>query len=144
MNQDQYDAKHEEENPPFVAQEAYFESNYGERYKACVMHRVNGQPVHVMQMLSMMGLIPAWFTDKPQEKTMEEWCCENYGHVGGWYPMKGGFVNELGVYSYPEDPDLFPFGRIETENEVMYAYSHAIFAFKAKDSKEQPLVVRMD
>lgn len=104
-------------------------------------HRISNLPVR--EILQYAGLIPAWIQDKPLEMSMRACCKEQYHY--GWHPFADGkgTIDEDRVYSYPEDPDLVPYGVFETEEEMLICYDYAIFAFIDKTT-DNTLIVRMD
>ena len=46
--------------------------------------------------------------------------------------MSGGVVLNNGLYKYPEDEDLYPLCRIETEAEIIFFYFYDILAVRNK------------
>lgn len=78
------------------------------------------------------GLLPFFAIEGPgptMAKNMEG----NYNFFFGW--SKGHTtVTEDGIYSYPEDPDMYPLVRLdavteEGQKETIFIYDHAIVAY---------------
>ena len=68
---------------------------------------VEDDPMRLERVLELIGVIPMWLESMPAHPAREA-IDNNYAHGGGWFSMKGFTVNEEGVLSYPEDPDLYP------------------------------------
>ena len=65
----------------------------------------------------------------------------NYGHGGGWRPMKGFTVKGF-VLRYPGDPPYEPIAMWPLRDEMIVVYPHAIVAVFQKDGSFD--VCRMD
>lgn len=74
-------------------------------------------------------------------KTMHEVITEHYGYQLD--PFSGGSVSEEGVYSYPEDPDLYPICKIITKKEIVFFYEYEILSIRQK-SDGTVLTIRVD
>ena len=71
-----------------------------------------------------------------QAASLKEAMDAQYGF--GLHEMTGGKITEGGIYKYPEDPDMYPLVKVQTGEEYMYIYQHAIIAFN------DGFVTRMD
>jgi hypothetical protein len=74
----------------------------------------------------LLGSIPQWlaaYIDTPTPAPLAEFMLECYGYGGS--PM-GGTVSEAGVYSYPEDPDLYPLVSITLDDKTVLFYLYSI------------------
>tara|TARA_R110002033_G_scaffold24235_2_gene56678 strand:+ start:147 stop:533 length:387 start_codon:yes stop_codon:yes gene_type:complete len=73
-----------------------------------------------------LGSIPEWianYIDTPTAEPLSEFMLHSYGFGGA--PM-GGTVNDAGVYSYPEDPDLYPLVSLTVEDKTVLLYAYSI------------------
>ena len=84
--------------------------------------------------IEMHGLLPS-FVEAGQGESLKKQMEQNYG-FGELYEMEGGDVDK-GVYKYPGDPDLYPYGAF-TRNvtidgleikELVLIYRSGIVAF---------------
>lgn len=87
---------------------------------------VEDDPMRLERVLELIGIIPMWLEacpDRPAREAIDV----NYAHGGGWYSLKGFTINEEGVLSYPEDPDLYPIVEYIRDghlNERCYQYEY--------------------
>lgn len=95
--------------------------------------------------IEVCGILPVWAADESGE-TMKDSLMNNYPYYMG--EMTGGSIDSQGIYSYPEDDDLFPLLKIERSDgddlrEVCFIYEYAIVA--CRDIETGDLwVTRMD
>ena len=87
-----------------------------------------------VRLLEACAPIPYWIdvnaSPSFQEQVDTKYCF-------GLFEIKGGTIDENGVYHYPEDPPLYPLAKWE----VAYMYQHAIISF-IKDG--ETFVTRVD
>lgn len=57
-------------------------------------------------------------------------------------PMEGGTVLADGVYSYPEDPLLYPFATCATDRGVFFIYPYGIVCIA--EHGKNPVIYRFD
>lgn len=101
------------------------------------------------RLVEACGLIPAFVAEAeiglgegaPLE-ALHRAVMEIYGYGLG-HPMTGGEVTPEGVYTYPEDPDLYPLVSLQTaQGHEVLIYQYAITAFR--DSEGTTIVERID
>lgn len=94
-------------------------------------------------LMEACGFIPYFVADAAEDSTAAAALNTMEGVYGfPAMPMTGGEVSVEGVYSYPEDPDLYPLVAMATEGGVeVLVYRHAIVV--VRDEKET-FVTRMD
>lgn len=93
-------------------------------------------------LMEHMGLIPNFIVqalDRP-DTSLAQGMLDAYGF--GSVPMLGGIVKEDGVYSYPEDPDLYPMVKLVTERGTIYVYQYGIVSIL--ETSKTTVVYRMD
>jgi hypothetical protein len=96
----------------------------------------------VPQMAEWLGFLPGWVINPAhQAEPLAEALKNQYG-FGPLTEMKGGYVDEAGVYHYPDDEDLYPLVAIERGWEMFYQYPYAIVAIRAGTG--ETFVTRMD
>ena len=88
-----------------------------------------------------LGSLPSWvmnptFFEFPLKEALDK----QYGF--GLFETKGGKVSKDGIFSYPEDPDLYPIAEIIRGDETFYQYQYGIVAIIQKDGSS--FVTRMD
>lgn len=92
------------------------------------------------------GLLISWALQRNPDISIKETLIGAYGY--GVYEMTGSTVDDQGVHSYPEDPDLYPLISItDTEtSEIVYVYQFGIVAFThpSTDPDKATFVTRMD
>jgi len=94
----------------------------------------------IHQLGEMMGVLPMW-VDYEDPRSIREQFNEKYQF--GLFEMTGGTVDpETGVHSYPEDPDLWPIGKMTLRDEIVWFYPYAMVAIKQADGSM--FVTRMD
>ena len=94
---------------------------------------------------TVCGILPLWATNGGGE-TMKDSLKNQYAFYTG--EMTGGSVDDDGVYSYPEDSDLYPMLKIERLDgdelkEVCTIYEYAIVACRNVETGDL-WVTRMD
>lgn len=104
------------------------------------LDREDQEDPNLLRLLEACGIILEWaldpaYYDLPLRETFDK--CYQFG----LYEMQGT-ISPSGVYSYPEDPDLFPYFSIERGDEVMHQYPHAIVAIVQKNGDS--FITRMD
>ena len=97
------------------------------------------------QTIGVCGILPHWAVSGSGE-TMKDSLINNYQFYMGAFT--GGTIDDTGIYSYPEDPDLYPMLKIdrldgEDLKEVCYIYEYAMVACKNIDTGDL-WVTRMD
>lgn len=92
--------------------------------------------------MEMMGMIPTFIHTavSDPDSSLADGMMEAYGFGGP--PMKGSTVSPEGVYSYPEDPDLFPLAVITTERGQVFIYHYGIVTIREPDKDD--ITYRMD
>ena len=92
------------------------------------------------KLLEACGFLPAWVTSQVhlhltlQEALDAQYCC-------GLFEMDGS-VSPEGLFTYPGDPDLHPFIKINRGEETFYQYRNAIGAII--NEKGKTYITRMD
>lgn len=92
------------------------------------------------KLLEACGFLPGWvvadkFLHLPlQEALDKQYCC-------GLFPMEGEITKE-GIFTYPGDPDLHPFLKINRGDEIFYQYRNAIVGIV--NEKGEVYITRMD
>jgi len=87
------------------------------------------------RIIEACGIIPDFFAEAclPEgPRTLQQVADDmeaGYGFGGFCYPL-GGAVSPQGVYSYPEDPDLYPLVRYRFGAFECYVYPYAITAIR--------------
>jgi hypothetical protein len=86
-----------------------------------------------MQLLERCGYIPNWALAADPCESMAHAIERQYPYYGG--QLSGGSVTSEGVYTYPNDPDLYPFIKIENPEtmETLYQYPHDIVVITHPD-----------
>ena len=102
--------------------------------------------VPTKRLLDALGIVPAFVIEAAMalEEATPRSVMDAMGDVYGFYlgDMEGGTVDSEGVYSYPEDPDLYPLIEWTLGGTVkVYMYNYAIIV--VTDGKET-IVTRMD
>lgn len=98
------------------------------------------RPDHFL--LEACGFIPGWvaeWADSDSAKSLKDHLDDTYGF--GLYQFDQGSINEQGTYSYPQDEDLDPLIKIETDEGDFYMYQYAIVAIPTPTG---PFICRMD
>ena len=108
------------------------------------LKKYKGQPLR-----EAMGLIPYFIIEAATRgptgaREVLDYMNEAYGFGGP--EMTGGTIEEDGTYTYPEDPDLYPYAKFNLsgpEGSIadVFVYPYAIVA--VRDDKET-LLTRMD
>lgn len=84
------------------------------------------------------GYIP-FFLHAQDERDAKTQMVERYGF--GSFPSSGGTVDSRGVYSYPEDPDLYPVMETSLRGEIVRIYP---YAFVSITNDKGTYMTRMD
>ena len=92
------------------------------------------------QIQELCGLLSFWLISG-QQLSLKSRLIDNYAFYSG--PMKGGTLTEEGVYSYPQDSDLYPLARFESEGEICFIFEYGIVGVYTKSDGET-WVTRMD
>lgn len=88
-----------------------------------------------------LGYIPS-FLDERNPAPAKEQFDQNYGHGGGWHPLKGFKLEDDNSLVYPGDPPQRPIAAIRFREELVLIYSHAWVAVIQPDRSFE--VCRMD
>ena len=91
--------------------------------------------------IESLGLIPPWVAEaEATGQTIKASLIENYGpfYMGD---MTGGTIDGDGVYTYPDDPPLYPLVKAEHNGETFYQYHYGIVAVTTDGGQ---WVTRMD
>lgn len=72
----------------------------------------------------LIGIIPTFIFDDPNVVDM---AVDHYGMPST--PISGGTFADNGVYSYPEDPDLFPVAACIAGGKKIFIYRYGLIAF---------------
>ena len=80
------------------------------------------------QIIEMLGFIPNFFKDALENHTLTlaESMAEAYGFPSP--VMNGGDVATNGVYTYPQDPPLYPLAFLSSRRGVVWLSTHGITA----------------
>lgn len=98
-------------------------------------HNVNPE-----YLVPMLGLLPQFLAESDPADDAREAFDKAYGF--GLYEMTGGNVDKnSGIFTYPEDPDMYPIAECIRGDEIIYFYESAIVAIVSKTST---FVTRMD
>lgn len=93
--------------------------------------------------MDTLGLIPFWVFEwnnvDDADMTLKDYLDKRYGY--GLYEMDKSTISSKGVYSYPDDPDLYPIAKMDTRAGVFYQYDYGIVAIPTEDGH---FVTRMD
>jgi len=92
------------------------------------------------QLLESCGLLKIWLVEGEQP-TLKERLLASYAFYSG--PMEGGTITAEGVYSYPQDPDLYALIKFETDEEFCFVFEYGIVGIVNKISGDT-WVTRMD
>mgnify|MGYP000157904986 FL=1 len=90
-----------------------------------------------------LRMVPHWFAASAPQSAFKDIINEFY--VARWNSFVGGQIDlETGDYSFPGDPVMKPFVKIERPyaDETVYAYAHEFFAFVKKDGTWE--IARLD
>lgn len=90
----------------------------------------------------LLGILPDWVRSCPESEDLVPYLSECYG-FGALLGMEGGVIKEDGVYTYPDDPDLYPLISMEREQETVFIYYYGIVGIVYKDVRSA-FVTRMD
>jgi len=93
--------------------------------------------VHIMNNL---GYVPSWagnieYKDLPLKDALEI----QYQPL---YEIKGGIVDENGIYKFPGDPELYPLIKLTRNDEILYQYIFGMVSIVQEDGSSY--VTRMD
>lgn len=93
------------------------------------------------QLLEACGLLPYWVVDdRYMDLPLKEALDKQYQF--GLYEITGGKVDSLGIYKYPEDPELYPILVIVRKDETFFQYPYGMVAIVQEDGSS--FVCRMD
>ena len=87
-----------------------------------------------------LGFLPEMI-DQDDPRPAKEQFDANYGHGGGWRPMKGFSVKGF-VLHYPGDPPLEPIAMWPLRDEMIVVYRYGIVAVFQKNGSFE--AARMD
>lgn len=90
---------------------------------------------------AICGIIPFWVKNVTY-LGLPLYVALNKQYQFGLYNLQGGEVSPDGIFSYPEDPDLYPYCKIIRDDETFYQYPMAICAIVQKDGST--FITRMD
>jgi hypothetical protein len=96
------------------------------------------------QIIEVCGLIPGWVqewaeNDTDDRQSLKDWLVRRYG-----FPVfeMGGKVDQSGIYSFPGDPDLYPYVTfIADDGTRFFQYPYAIICVRTLTGD---YVTRMD
>ena len=82
----------------------------------------------IADLVNACGYLPGWAIEKEPDESMAEALERRYVFYAG--QMTGGAVTPEGVYTFPDDPPLYPYIAIRDQesDETMYVYPYAIVA----------------
>ena len=84
------------------------------------------------RIIESLGVLPFWLSEGLEEgETAEHALLSRYEFASG--PMTGGTISEEGVYTHPEDLDLYPLAKVATETETIYFYEYAMVSIVTED-----------
>lgn len=89
-------------------------------------------------LIEACGFIP-YFLQQNDERDARTQMVDRYGF--GDFPTTGAAVDARGVYSYPEDPDMFPYMETSLRGETIRIYP---YAFVAITNDQGTYTTRMD
>jgi hypothetical protein len=89
---------------------------------------------------NVIGWIPGWvFNAEFYDAPVKDALTEQYGF--GELNSMNGKLDEDGVYTYPEDPDLYPLIKMTRGDETVFQYPYGIVAIRNADGD---FITRMD
>jgi hypothetical protein len=91
------------------------------------------------------GYLLGWAVVGPDGEdtgSLEDNLVKSYHFFAGWFDS-GVEVSDNGVYSYPEDPDLYPLVSLHRGDQTLHIYQYGIIAVRS-DSGADYKVTRMD
>ena len=101
------------------------------------------QASHEMEYaIESLGILPHWVTKAEDTESIREAFDRQYNF--GLFEFHGITINAEGVFSYPEDPDLYPIISMVRGSETAYFYQSAMVAIINKDQNIAQFVTRMD
>jgi hypothetical protein len=92
------------------------------------------------ELIYSCGFLTGWIMQADSTETIKEALLRNYAYFMG--EMKGGTLSNDGVFSYPEDEDLYPVALFELDGEKCFIFPHAIVGIINKDGSTW--MTRMD
>jgi len=87
------------------------------------------------------GLIPNWVMDYEYDDLNMKDMLQKY-YPFGMFPIPKTTVSDSGVFSYPEDPDLYPLVKMSRGEEIIYQYQYGLVAIVQPDGSA--FCTRMD
>lgn len=75
------------------------------------------------RLVESLGILPMWI-DSDDERTARQQFEAKYEF--GVHEMRGGTIDENGVYQYPEDPPLYPLATMQHLDDIIHFYQYAI------------------
>jgi len=90
-------------------------------------------------LMEMIGILPHWLAVGDKSLPAKEIFDAAYDF--GLFSITGGKIDDNGIFSYPEDPPLYPIAKVIRGKEIIYFYESAIVAIVSKD---ETFVTRMD
>ena len=106
----------------------------------------SGRNVPPKKLVEALGIVPYFVlsaaedAQEPTARAVLDIMAEAYGFYLG--DMEGGTVDAEGVYSYPEDPDLYPLIKWTVGEKVdVFMYPYAIVAVR---DGTNTIITRMD
>ena len=92
------------------------------------------------QIMEWCGFIPHWLYNVSDYDSIKECLIDQYDYYSG--EMSGGTIDDKGVYTYPEDPPLYPLITVYGDGEIFHQYNYGIVATVQKDGTQW--IARMD
>lgn len=84
------------------------------------------------RLLDACGVIPGWITEAAINNRPLIKALDVYKEAYGLFECKGVTIGGNGEFRYPGDSELFPFIKIETDEEIFYQYRNARIAIVHK------------
>lgn len=95
-------------------------------------HHKDAEP---RRLLDACGFLPGWAAELEEGQTFEEVFKIHYPYWAG-YMSKDSTMNDAGVHSYPEDPDLYPLVSMTSPTEELFIYQYGIVGCRNRETKE--------
>ena len=134
-------------------QRAMLETPAGRPHYMNIGRRPHSQPItfdplskyegHTLgNLMDMLGILPLWLIEGlKNDESAQHAIVSRYDF--GNPEMKGGVINEAGVYQYPQDEPLHPIATVTTQHTTVLFYPYAMVGFVDNKSGGS-LMYRMD
>lgn len=94
--------------------------------------------------MAIIGSVPEWFITEEDKHGVLPKAIDiiNKNYPFGFHPMNGITINEDGVFSYPDDPYIYPIVKFNWGDETIYQYEFGWVAIV--DSNGNSKTARLD